>query len=87
MARDSREWSVPAPVRALLWWPGTAFLLAIAFPAAAVGLIVAAGAVLAGLGWLAALAGRRRERAASALDPPTQEFPAIEVAPTREQAA
>lgn len=87
MARDSREWSVPAPVQALLWWPATAFLLVIAFPAAAVGLILAAGAVLAGLGWLVALTGRRRERAAPVLDPPTQEFPTIEIASVGDRAA
>ena len=29
MAPETREWSVPAPVRTLLWWPAVSFVLVI----------------------------------------------------------
>jgi len=50
MASEIREWSVPAPARALLWWPAISFVLVVVAPDAATGVIIAAGAVLALLG-------------------------------------
>ena len=47
MASEIREWSVPAPARALLWWPAISFVLVVVAPDAATGVIIVAGAVLA----------------------------------------
>ncbi|GAA3226564.1 hypothetical protein GCM10017691_16190 [Pseudonocardia petroleophila] len=62
MAPDSPDWTVPAPLRALFWWPGAAFVLVLVAPEAAVGSIAAAGLVLVTFGALAE-ALRRRARA------------------------
>ncbi len=62
MAPETREWSVPAPVRALLWWPAISFVLVVVDPEAATGVIVGAGLVLALLGGLLAAAARRLAR-------------------------
>lgn len=62
MAPETREWSVPAPVRALLWWPAISFVLVVVDPEAAIGVIVGAGLVLALLGGLLAAAARRLAR-------------------------
>lgn len=62
MAPETREWSVPAPVRTLLWWPAISFVLVVIEPDAATGVIVGAGAVLALLGGLLATAARRLKR-------------------------
>jgi hypothetical protein len=59
MAPDSPDWTVPAPLRALLWWPGVAFVLVLIAPDAAVGSIAGAGLVLVALGALAGAVGRR----------------------------
>jgi len=32
MASEIREWSVPAPARALLWWPAISFVLVVVAP-------------------------------------------------------
>ena len=48
------EWTLPAPLRALLWWPPIAFALAMLQPAAAATVIAATGAGLAVLGVLSA---------------------------------
>jgi len=82
---ETREWSVPAPVRTLLWWPAISFVLVVVAPDAATGVIVAAGAALAVLGgMLAALARRLRRRAARdearAAGEPTMEIPKAELA-------
>lgn len=61
MAPDSPDWTVPAPLRALLWWPGVSFVLVLVAPQAAVGSIVVAGLVLVVAGLLAG----RLTRAAS----------------------
>ena len=59
MELQPSEWRVPAPIRALMWWPLTAFVLAMLNPEVAPVAIAVAGAVLAGFGALAAaLAGR-----------------------------
>ncbi|MBW0092329.1 hypothetical protein I4I73_16710 [Pseudonocardia sp. KRD-184] len=61
MAPDSPDWTVPAPLRALLWWPGVSFVLVLVAPQAAVGSIVVAGLALMVVGLLAG----RLTRAAS----------------------
>jgi hypothetical protein len=58
MASDSRDWSVPPPVRALLWWPAAAFVIAMVAPDTAGWSIAAAGLALALLGALRAAAAR-----------------------------
>lgn len=59
MEPQPSEWRVPAPIRALMWWPLTAFVLAMFNPEVAPVTIAVAGAVLAVFGALvAALAGR-----------------------------
>lgn len=63
MAPDAPDWTVPAPLRALLWWPGVAFALVLIAPDAAVGSIALAGLVLVGLGALVPVVGRRLRRA------------------------
>lgn len=62
-AQDSPDWTVPTPLRALLWWPGSAFVLALVAPDAAVGSIAGAGLVLMALGAPAGAIGRRLTRA------------------------
>jgi uncharacterized membrane protein len=81
MARESREWSIPAPVRALFWWPAISFVLVIVAPDAAVGAIVIAGAALALLGALVAATSRRtrRQDARRMEASPTMEFPTLEI--------
>ena len=84
MAPDKREWSVPAPVRALLWWPGVAFVLVMVAPdAAAVG-IAASGATLVTLGFVLPVVSRRlrRPRRMPGMDDhPTVEMPTVEMPP------
>lgn len=74
MAADVRDWVVPAPLRALMWWPGVAFVLALVAPDSAVGAIAVAGLVLVGLGALAGALGRRTRRV-------TAEAPRTELEP------
>ena len=50
---------MPAPVRALLWWPPIAFVLVMIRPEAAPVAIAAAGAVLAVLGVVGAAVTKR----------------------------
>jgi hypothetical protein len=57
MASEPHDWTVPAPLRALLWWPPVAFVMALLDPSAAVGTIAAAGAALAVLGVLVSTVG------------------------------
>ena len=79
MASEIREWSVPAPARALLWWPAISFVLVVLAPDAATSVIIVAGAVLALLGVaLHALARRLRPPAG---EPATMEFPTMELPP------
>lgn len=82
MAPDKREWTVPAPLRALMWWPGIAFVLVMVAPDAAAASIAASGAVLVALGAVLPILTRRlrRVRPAVALDDrPTVEMPTIEI--------
>lgn len=64
MVSEAREWTVPAPLRALLWWPPLALVVAMVDPAASVGTIALVGVALAVLGLGAAVmssrVGRRR---------------------------
>ena len=91
MAPDKREWSVPAPIRALLWWPGVAFVLVMVAPEAAATGIAASGVVLMALGTVVPLASRRLRRPRRTVgavldDRPTVEMPTIEM-PRAERAA
>jgi hypothetical protein len=83
MAPDKREWTVPAPLRALMWWPGIAFVLVMIAPDAAAASIAASGLALVALGALLPLAARRLRRARPAGpvsdDRPTVEMPTIEI--------
>ncbi len=83
MAPDKREWTVPAPLRALLWWPPTAFALVMVAPEDAATSIAASGVALMTLGALAPVVGRRLRRPVPAAgpdhDPPTVEMPTIEI--------
>jgi hypothetical protein len=83
MAPDKREWTVPAPLRALMWWPGTAFVLVMIAPDAAAASIAVSGAVLVALGAVLPIATRRLRRARPAGpvsdDRPTVEMPTIEI--------
>lgn len=86
MAPEKREWSVPAPIRALLWWPGVAFVLVMVAPEAAAAGIAASGVALVTLGAVVPVASRqlrrtRRPRVAVADDRPTVELPTIEMPP------
>jgi hypothetical protein len=94
MARDAREWTVPAPLRALMWWPAVAFVLVMLFPNAAAPSIAIAGGALAALGVAASVVARRLRRpvpapaavtVTPALDPPTVEIelPTVEIPPAR----
>ena len=59
MASEHHDWTVTAPLRALLWWPPVAFVLALLDPTAAAWRIAVAGAALAVLGVLAGAIARR----------------------------
>lgn len=50
MVPEPREWTVPAPLRALLWWPPIAFVVAMANPAVPAATIALVGVALAVLG-------------------------------------
>jgi hypothetical protein len=58
MQSEPHDWNVPAPLRALLWWPPVAFVVAMLEPTAAAGTIAVAGGVLAALGALLSAIGR-----------------------------
>lgn len=55
-----RDWTRRGAGRALLYWPLVAFLLAAAFPAIAVPLVVGSGFGLLTIGMIGGVAGRRR---------------------------
>ena len=86
MAPETREWSVPAPLRTLLWWPAISFVLVIVAPDAATGAIVVAGAALALVGGLLAAIARRLRAGAPvpAVERPALEETTIEIAPQGE---
>ena len=85
MQAEPHDWTVPAPLRALLWWPPVAFIVALLDPTAAAGTIATAGAVLAVLGVLGAtvgsvIAGRHAGRDEPVL-PPLAMAPAESASP------
>lgn len=63
MAPDAPDWTVSGPVRALMWWPGVAFVLVMIAPEAAAGSIAVAGLVLAAVGLFLDPLSRRLDRA------------------------
>ena len=82
MQSEPHDWNVPAPLRALLWWPPVALVVAVLEPSAAAGTIAAAGAVLAVLGVLVSSVGRAVARrqggtTASVTSLPAPEAPAV----------
>lgn len=84
MAPEKREWSVPGPIRALLWWPGVAFVLVMVAPEAASVGIAVSGVALMALGAVVPIASRRLRRprpARSIDDRPTVELPTVELPP------
>jgi hypothetical protein len=84
MAADKREWTVPAPIRALLWWPGVAFVLVMVAPEAAAVGIAASGAALVTLGFVLPVVSRRLRRPVPTPlidDHPTVEMPTVEMPP------
>ena len=81
MPSESREWSVPTPVRALLWWPAISFVLVVVAPDAAAGVIIGAGAALALLGIALPAVARRLGRPGEHGESPPLEFPAMETPP------
>jgi hypothetical protein len=82
MPSEIREWSVPTPVRALLWWPAISFVLVVVAPDAAAGVIIGAGAALAILGIALPAVARRLGRPGELGESPsTLEFPTMEMPP------
>ena len=86
MAPEKREWSVPGPIRALLWLPGVAFVLVMVAPEAAAVGIAASGAALMMLGAVVPIVSRRLRRPRptpprSIDDRPTVEMPTVELPP------
>ena len=72
MVSEPHDWAVPAPLRALLWWPPLAFFLVLLEPTAAAGTIAVTGAALAVLGVAGTAVGQAitRRRSPSADDAP-----------------
>jgi hypothetical protein len=66
MAPEHRDWTVPVPLRALLWWPAVSFVLVLIAPEAATSSIALAGLALVLLG---AVATRVRRRPAAETPP------------------
>ena len=69
MQSEPLDWTVPAPLRALLWWPPVALVVAMLEPAAAAGTIAVAGGVLVALGVLVSAIGRTLARRLAAGNP------------------
>ena len=82
MASEHHDWNVPAPLRALLWWPPVAFVLVMLDPSAAAGKVAVAGAALAVLGVLGAALGRALTRRMASRD--AESSPTLVMAPTSE---
>ncbi len=79
-ATDKKDWTVPGPLRALMWWPGAAFVLALVDPANAALSIAGSGLVLVMLGFLAPLLARRlRPAVDGAVAAPDQEAATMEI--------
>lgn len=59
MAPEHRDWTVPVPLRALLWWPAVSFVLVLVAPESAASSIALAGLALVVLGGIATRLRRR----------------------------
>jgi hypothetical protein len=81
MVSEPLNWTVPAPLRALLWWPPLAFLLVLVEPTAAAGTIALTGAALAVLGVVGSAVGRALTRRRGATAPALTMAPAADQAP------
>lgn len=86
MPPEQREWTVPAPLRALLWWPAAAFVLVVIAPQVAAGSIAVAGVLLMTLGALGTLVPAAPDQLRSVTradadrqDDPVTELPAVEM--------
>jgi hypothetical protein len=93
-ATDKKEWNVPGPLRALLWWPPIAFVLVMLDMDNAAWTIGLAGVVLVAFGFLSPIVlCKLRAIAAGAAageqEPPTMEIelPTIEIPKVKDQAA
>jgi hypothetical protein len=86
MVSEPHDWTVPAPLRALLWWPPLAFLLVLLEPTAGALSIAATGAALAVLGAVGTTVGHMmtRRRPVRADEPAT---PAVAIGDRAEQMA
>jgi len=62
MVSEPLNWTVPAPLRALLWWPPVAFVLVLLEPTAAATTIGGTGAALAVLGVVGTSVGQAISR-------------------------
>ena len=80
MVSEPLNWTVPAPLRALLWWPPLAFLLVLVEPAAAAGTIALTGAALAVLGVVGSTVGRALTRRRGTTAPALVMAPAADAA-------
>jgi hypothetical protein len=79
-ASDKKEWSVPGPLRALLWWPAAAFVLVMVDMDNAAWTIALAGVVLVAIGFVGPIvACRIRNAAVSAAASAAQEAPTMEI--------
>ena len=78
MVSEPLDWTVPAPLRALLWWPPLAFLVVLLEPTAAAGTIAATGAALAVLGVVGSAVARAITRRRAL--PDVAEAPAVPLA-------
>jgi hypothetical protein len=71
MASEAREWTVPTPLRALLWWPPIALVVVMVDPAPSTGTIALVGVALAvldlGAATVRTMLGRRSAEADDAI--------------------
>jgi len=79
-ASDKKEWNVPGPLRALLWWPAAAFVLVMVDMDNAAWTIALAGLLLVAVGFLAPIvACKLRAAAVSAAASAAQDAPTMEI--------
>jgi hypothetical protein len=94
-ASDKKEWNVPGPLQALLWWPAAAFVLVMVDMDNAAWTIALAGVLLVAIGFLAPVvvcklrAAAVTAAASAAQDAPTMEIemPTIEMPKVQGEAA
>ncbi len=88
-ASDKKDWNVPGPLQALLWWPAAAFVLVMLAPDSIAWSIPTAGLLLVTFGFLSPVVKCRMQGfavsaaagAAAEAEPPTMEIemPTIEI--------